>query len=294
MNDKHQPKKVAKLTLPKVHARKYFSMNLKDLQHLEDLFSGLGKLNKKWIHQNAPSPKTEWMYVSVKGKIWGYGYGPSIPATHQVVEASELVGEKLYLLRRSNLQHCDSSFFIRSSNLEQISQLFGRSKEDFIDYSGINEGVLTIDAQSGLVNKLLNTNFAIGKLKILYTLTPDKDRHYNAGATVADIHNVGWASSEAYEFLHIGSQNKDEVHARGAKVTGERPQDESRKIKRIERLHRFDNPILDIFDTYLQKGRGWHSLVLHGLREKFGLDEKNDSLLYSLDSSPLYEPYRKQ
>ena len=279
------------LDAPKLTLKKVRTLGEVEFEKVYREFSGK---NRGWMHENAPDPKVSWMYVSPRGKIWGYGYGNIFPSTRQVIDASGIVRTPLLLMLRQNQQYCDVSFFLTESHQEQVGKIFDRPRSDFEDYNGLNEGILTVYAQSGLVNKLRNALFAIGRLKKLKTRSAIKEgKIYSSGAIIADITNIGWASSDAYDYLHIASQNADEVHSRGSKVTGERLGDSEKRVKRIERLHRDNDAIIDIFDTYAVKSRGWHPLILYGPREEFGVIKDDlEGTSKHFDWMPLYESYQ--
>lgn len=291
------------LKLPRKERKKVLmpSMSLRDYNSLgkegfDELCEQLSDKNRDWIKENAPNQKISWMYVSRRGRIWGYGEGSIVPTDSQTREAANFnhIRTPLFLLKRNNSQYCDTSFFMKKGEVVKVAELFNRCEEDFSDYRNLNEGIATIQAQSGLVNKLVNARYAVGKLIVRKTLKPGEGRdgvHYKTGAVVVNITGINWASH--CEVLHLGAQDKTEVHKRGGKVTGERPGEEDRKIKRIQLLHRVSDPIIDIFDTWEIKSRGWNSLVLHGAREEFGAPAELEKETIYFNWFPLHEPYAR-
>ena len=225
--------------------------------------------NRKLLNRLMSDPKISWMYVNKGGRVYGSGEGLTTPSAYQTREGAKWMDTPLFLITRSNLQYCDVSYFTRGEHKRKIGEILDRPDDDFFDYQQPGDGIVTINAQSGLINKLTEAGFAVGKLKVLKPKIDEQ--RYSCGATIADVQNVHYILSG--KVLHIASQNADEVHKRGSRVRGERPNEEG-TIERIERVHRFDDPVVDIIITYEMKSGGCNPLVLFGPRQIY--DRKLD------------------
>ena len=290
-NEKVALARDVELSVPKWGLRDYLRMPESEFAGLCDVLSAD---NRKWFKEYALNAKTSWMYVSPRGEIWGYGEGDFRPTTEQTRESAQFRGIRrpLFLLSRPTGEYCDTSFFLPTERVLDVAEIFGRETEEFKDYRGLDAGISTINAQSGLVNNLIKHRFAIGALGVHKPLMPgqtDKKKGYTIGGVYANVTNINWASS--CSILHLGIQNKIEVHKRGGTVTGER-EGEKGRIRRIELLNRINSdPIVNIFDTWKIKSRGWNSLILHGNREEYNAIDESADEARQFDWFPLHAPY---
>jgi len=199
------------------------------------------------------------------------------------------------LLKLDQGQFRDRTYFFKAKNAEEAYGLLGIEEDDVMLFK---EDIVTVNAQSGLTSKLLKAGWALGELGRRVPLGWDKKTRHQHGATVVDITNVG---PNYVGDLCIRSQNKATVNLRGSKVTGERKGDENRNVPvtRIERLHRLDCPILDIYDTWEDYARGLqikvNPLILHGDRANFdpGMEEERNPMTESFNVE-LYVPGKQE
>jgi hypothetical protein len=251
------------IEIPKLTNKQYFGM---PGMQFEKMCNALWGHNKRQLRNLFPEVNTSWMYIDRQGRMYGFGEGNVIPSAYQTREGSRMMGIQLFLIRRNNFSYCDSSYFMRASLKPRAAEAFGRGIDDFHDYNEEGDGVVTINAQSGIVEKLIEAGFAVGRLKRMKPLVNPKDAdsgRYSCGATTADVYNVHPSLGE--KVLYIASQNAAEVHKRGSKVRGERENDKG-TVLRVERLHRLDDPVLDIIVTYEMRKPHGNPLILHGTR----------------------------
>ncbi len=250
---------------------RYFSM---DLRELSAIMEELGIKNRKWMNRNLGKTVT-WVLVDKEGEIIEESERPIVPSYTGIKERATREKRQIYMFIRSSQQYRDTTYFLSTEYVDSVAMSLDRDSDDFFGYLSPVEGISTINAQSGLVGKL-REGYALGKLsrkKPLLEPGNYESGGYNQGATVADIDNA--LNSEHNQVVHIASQNVHLVHARGSKTGNEGFG--SVATLRLERLHRFDNPILDIFDTYRfysdrSSGSGFNlkpNLVLFGLRKDF-------------------------
>lgn len=250
---------VPELKLADITDDAYFSMHPVEL---EKIMRSVSRENKRWMTTMLPSTAS-WAYISRDKEIWGVGEGDLSPSVNQTREAAKWVKKPLFLFTNCQQRYRDTTYFLEQSAAESIEGLTKIPKIYFQPYLDDRSGVVAVNAQSGKVNAL-KKYYAIGTLAVMKPRDNRSEERHTVGATVADIRYVGWDHIET--ILYIASQSAEEVHARGSKVRGER-RGEKGRILRIERLHRFDDPILDIFDTYRMKREDfWRPLVLHGPR----------------------------
>jgi hypothetical protein len=279
-----------RLRVPRMSRRSYAAT---ELDEMGELCEELSEKNRKWFQKHAPSKRTHWMYVNSQGQIWGHGESNLVPCADDLKEASRLHGNNLFLLKLDQSQFRDRTYFFKAGNAQEAYDLLGIEEDEVMPF---REDIVTVNAQSGLTSKLLKAGWALGELGRRVPLAWDKQSRHQYGATVVHITNIG---PDYVGDLHMGSQNKAMVNLRGSKVTGQRKGDENRNVTRIERLHRFDCPILDIYDTFEDYARGLqikvNPLVLHGERETFdpGMEEERNPMTESFKVE-LYVPGRKE
>lgn len=267
---KHRPE----IKLDALSDEVYFSM---DLRELSTIMEELGVQNRSWMNRNLEKTII-WVLVDKDGEIIEESDRSITPTYREVREQAERDGKQLYMFVRSPGMYRDVTYFIDSEYVDGVAMIFDRDPDDFFTYLDQIEGVKTVNAQSGLINKLKEKKYAIGKLsRIKPLLEPgnEKSGGHDYGATIANINNA-WKMGHD-QLVHIASQNIHLVHAKGSKVSGERVG--SKNYTRFERLHRFDDPILDIFDTYRFYSERFEirpNLVLFGSRRDFdpGLEQR--------------------
>lgn len=254
---------MAKLTLklPKISGKDLKGMNGIEF---DEFCEKISKANRKWINNKFPTKQTSWAYVTKKGRIFDSSENPAIPSITQTRENYRFAGELVFLLLRPGCQYLDMVFFLESSEKGEIADIFEMPKKEFQEYINKDTGIVYVNAQSGLVNKIKNI-YSTGYLKTLSVLSEEGIRH-KEGATTAEISNIGAAGKRIY----MASQIQEAVEARGKKVRVSK--DSEGPLIRVERLHRFDDPILDIFDTYDISVMGY-PLILYGSRERYNPKE---------------------
>jgi len=267
------------LKLDPISADEYFTM---DPMRLDKLMSHLSVKNRRWMNVMLPSTTT-WVYLNSEGEVWGQGEGNVVPSTPQTREAASWIKQPLYLLMRSQSRYRDITFFMETSAVHDLEQRLQIPDNYFFPYIDKSTGITSVNAQSGTVN-LLKDDYAMGSLKTQQPRDEATDTRFQHGATVADVRYVGW--EHPHPILYIASQNMIAVHGRGRRVRGERPGEKS-KIIRVERQHRFDDPILDIFDTYnfLQQD-GWKPFILYGPRAVYDTHREEAFLPKHADLAP--------
>ncbi|MEK6861720.1 MAG: hypothetical protein AABY07_07155 [Nanoarchaeota archaeon] len=251
----------------------YFSM---DLRELITIMEELGVQNRSWMNRNLEKTIV-WVLVDKDGEIIEESDRSIIPTYREVREQAKKEDRQLYMFVRSPDEYRDVTYFLDAEYVDSIAMILSRDSDDFFPYLDPIEMIRTINAQSGLTNKL-KEKCAVGKLyqlKPLFEPGNEKEGGHNYGSTVVNIDNA-WMSGHD-QLIHIASQNIHLVHARGSKVSGERSG--SKNCTRFERLHRFDDPILDIFDTYRFYSERFEikpNLVLFGSRKEFdsGLEQR--------------------
>lgn len=244
---------------------RYFSIPLRELSAVME---ELGMQNRKWMNRNLEKTVT-WVLVDKEGEIIEESDRPIVPSYHEIRKRGTRDRMQIYMFIRSGEKYRDTTYFLGRDYIKDISMIFERDPSDFFEYLNSVEGIVTVNAQSGLVNKL--SKYAAGRLtRVIPLLIPgDKKGGAHAyGATVADIGDA-WENGQE-QIVRIASQNIHTVHANGSKVSGERTG--SKNSTRFERLHRFDDPVLDLFDTYRFYSERFNmksDLVLFGPRKDF-------------------------
>ena len=259
----------------------YFSM---DLRELSMVMEELGIVNRGWMNR-CLGKTTVYVLVDKDGEIIEESDRSIVPSYDGVRKRALKEGRQIYMFIRSSNEYRDVTYFLDTDSVDAVGKIFDRASDDFFTYLDPVEGISTINAQSGLVNKL-KSGYAFGKLyrkKPLLEPGNPKGGGHACGATVVDIDNA-WESNHDQR-VHIASQNIHLVHARGSKTGNEGFG--SATTTRLERLHRFDDSILDIFDTYRFYSDGSRgdrfnlrlSLILYSLRKDFSPKLEEESLL---------------
>ena len=252
MNDEKVQEPVLKL--PPITVLDYCEMRHGEFM---DLVSQASELNQGWMRRNFP-PGIDWAVV-VDGKIVHSGDHPPFPNEIRIRQFG-MRGYAPYLLMKS-VPRRDLRFFFRGEFQSDICQLLGMSHDEVESYSEPEEGIVTLATTSGSLNKLLE-KYALGSLAVLQPKIDEKRRHA-IGATTVKVYNHQFGG----KYLYIAAQIADHVHQRGGKTAEEREPD---RWYRVERRHRFDDPIADILDTYdMVKQQDWPPLVLYRSRDKY-------------------------
>ena len=212
--------------------------------------------NEAWIRQNLP-PEARWGVVQ-GGILVDHGFGFKVPNEIEIRGyRGKTANDTPYLLTRK-ISRQDLEIFFRTPDMVRITGLVQRTDQDFETYLQATENTSTGHLPSGSLNKLKDS-FALGALGTQIPLTPDRDERHSIGATTAKVHN--WqALGMPNRTLYFSSQFLEHIHARGLKTEADRDP----SILRVERLHRFDDPIADILDTYdVMREEGWPSIILY-------------------------------
>jgi hypothetical protein len=228
-----------------------------DSQEFDGLCEKLYKQNREWFRQETSNNPTVTGILVVGKKLEEVYHTNGFPSYFEIQRRSQTEGKKVFLLTRPN-PYLDLVLYFQTKNSEMITELLKREKQDVKSYLEPVEGISQLNCQSGLLNNIEDA-FAIGELKYEKTLIrqskPELGR-YEQGATVATIEHPSYKMR-----LRITSQSEKEVHLRRAKTIEEK---RPGNWERIERLHRFDDPILDIFDTYeMKKRENWPDLLVY-------------------------------
>ncbi len=243
---------------PKISKKNYMKLSGPEF---DDLCNDALQCNKEWFRETTgKNPHAVWILV-LGNKAIEVGYKNIVPSVTTVREHSQ-GNKKAYLLVRPQRQYQDLMLFFREKTEGRVLDALHRERSDLKYHLDESEGMQSMYVQSGLLNKL-HKQFALGSMELQAPLTGKKKeiKHVH-GAYVAHIRNKEYQGKH----LAISSQSKKDIHARGSKTIDEKLPDQ---WMRIERLHRFDDPVLDIFDTYETRGqRKWPELVLYKPRNK--------------------------
>jgi len=225
-------------------------LNLSNSQ-LSMFFNKATKQNEEWFDESTKNTNLYW--ILMKGdRIRTMGYSnDDMPTMDDIKKMSKENGEVYSLLFNPSSAIKDLEIFFQSKETSKLMKIIGKDTTPYLNNP--DEKINTKAVKSGILNKL-KKNYALGNL------INHKVLNHSLGATLAYVWNISYKGKEG---LYISSQSKREVHKRGSETI-----DEKTNRAGIERLHRFDDPILDIFDTYDQK-IGKPSLILYrGIRLK--------------------------
>lgn len=240
-----------------------YDLKKMDIIDYEEFSEEISKKNRKWIKQNFPNDYVTWAIVTKTGTIIDYGKGNYRPCVSQIGNEWRLHKKPVFLLTRSEDSYCGTTYFVEASEKSDLGELLKKTHKDFDTYHSKGMDIALIDAQSGLVDKLVKIGkYALGQLKKKETKINGDEA--GVGATVAKVINVG----KRHRNIYIASQIQEAVETRGKKVTYSKMAKKP-EFRRIERLHRFDDSILDIFDTYKILVPRGNLLILYGSKTKF-------------------------
>ncbi|MFH0832475.1 MAG: hypothetical protein V1900_01995 [Candidatus Aenigmatarchaeota archaeon] len=239
---------MTKFAVPGLSIDEYFQ-----LSHIEfdELCKQLYQDNKKWLNETLNDPVVHSVLVTSDGRILKSRYDNSVLTAEQVRDAARIYGSLVYQLSRPT-RFLDVNLYFQDASEHEVLTALERSRDGVSRYKG---HVKTAKSQSGSLEKLSNV-FIVGRMEEL--IPSIKGERYEEGATVAysqPMEVFGWKR------LHIASQSAEKVHQRNARTMDER---EPGKWLRIERLHRFDDPVLDMFDTYdIERLPAWPGMILY-------------------------------
>jgi hypothetical protein len=250
-NDKTTGSKPLKFIIPQISSTAYRTLTGPEF---DDLCDNLVHTNRDWIRQNMPDINTTWVIV-VGGKIVEESHSDILPSIYEVTRRSR--GKDLaFLLTRPRKQYLGLELYFRNENIDSVVDLLKRDRQEVEDYRERVEGISFIQAQSGILNKLEDA-FALGRMRyecpLLYGET---EKRHHQGAYSATITHTSFQRS-----IRLASQSQSEINARGIKTLDQR---QPERWIRMERLHRFDDVVIDMFDTYASKKQPeWPALVLY-------------------------------
>lgn len=223
----------------------------------EDLCATVLEKNRLWARGAMKNPNTYWIVVLDSGKVIERGDSNLVPSFFQVREMTN--GKRGYLLYRPGEKYCDTELFLPTTEDDIVGERLGRSVRDIQSYLNPVEGISHVHVQSGHLPRL-QEGFALGQ--VVYEsplLKGSKETRHSEGSSSARISIKGFP-----KIVRVASQSLAEVNARGIKTLDQRQPD---KWVRMERLHRFDDAIVDMFDTYnFKKDATWPSLLLYRKR----------------------------
>jgi hypothetical protein len=247
---------------PKVTALEYLTMTVEEFT---EMCEGLYRTNEKWFDATINDKGVTSALVTHSGKVVETSCRETVLSVIQITEKSREYGQMVYQLIRSPT-YMDTMIYFRETNVDAILDLLDRKKEDV----GIHkEEIRKLRMQSGALRKLRD-DFLLGAMKDFRPRVGDI--RYAEGATIAKVENYDFGDGKS---LYIASQSADKAHERGRKTIVDR---EPERWIRMERLHRVDDPVLDIFDTYrINKSENWPELVLYKIVRKKSNNNVNGS-----------------
>jgi hypothetical protein len=216
--------------------------------------------NEQWVRENMP-PNVQWAIV-VGGDIVDTGdFGGLVPSAFQTREKST-ARRRAYLVMRPS-SYLDTDLFFRSAYEQDILGIFERDPKHAFSHLDESEGIMSLRCRSGVLSTM-EEGYALGMLKVQKPKREDGEGQHTEGATVCTVRNMLYRGKP----LYIAAQPAALVHRRGKRTQSDRDPD---RAFRIERHHRFDDPVLDIMDTYDiemgSAGEQWPPLVLYKSRK---------------------------
>jgi hypothetical protein len=220
----------------------------------DDLCEKVAHDNREWMRQNMPDIHTQWIIV-VNGRVVEESHSDVLPSAYEVTRRSK--GNNLaFLLTRPKRQYLGLELYFQTSESQAVVQLLGRDLDEVEPYLQEVEGISHIDAQSGSLVKLVN-QFALGRMRYeCPLLNGEEEKRHFQGAYSATITHPSFEKK-----VRMTSQSQAEVNARGIETLAQKQPD---RWLRVERLHRFDDAVVDMFDTYARKKQeSWPALILY-------------------------------
>jgi len=226
-----------KLKIPKIPIERFgkFSDN-----EMKRIFEDISRKNKSYIAENCGRVNGEWILYRNKSSFTIGLAGERPPSMEEIRTQSIARREPVYLLTSDVSTPKDLQLFFLSpverKVMESIKEKDSIKEREIQFYGDLREDikVKVTEIPSGLIDKLKSTDrYLIGALQ---ELVPNGMK---VGATAALFQHKG-------ETVQVASISQDSVRKRGYKTRSERF-----GWKRIERIHRTDDAVLDIFDTFL-------------------------------------------
>ena len=211
-----------------------------DSREWAEYCKGLSRRNKRWIEANLPKD-ADHLFVNREGKILVVAYWHPGDTIDRDVRR-ELRGKEHFMLRESDEDLTDTVLYFEERAREEVIKGLKIDLDDVDLYSDELSGIYTCFGESGLITRMKEF-VALGNLKVVKPMR--NGRRYSQGATEVEIENFNKSKFN----LYIGSQDPTIVHALGLRSIVDQP-DKAGKINYLTRLHRFDDPILDIFETW--------------------------------------------
>ncbi len=236
-------------------------MAYREMTHSQytDFVEQVSNANQSFMRLNLPGEE-KWAVVT-GGRIVKAGFGYKIPNEIEI-RAFGTRTETPYLLTRKISQR-DIEIFGQVLSLPQIRKLLGENCT-VSPYGPTEEEIIRIPTQSGNLNKL-EDQFVLAGLAIQQSLFRGRHgKRHVIGATVARAFNKPEVFGD--RMLFIASQWEDHVHARKGMTEDDRAPG---RFYRLERHHRIDEPVTDIFDTYdlAREGQIWPDLILYRAKD---------------------------
>jgi hypothetical protein len=216
-----------------------------------DLAHDISVQNQAWFRQNA-DPSSLWAIV-VGDKIVEQSKALPLPNRISIRRHGTNTFPPYLVIRDTTPR--DIRILFEKKHLELVQSTLGANPADFEHHEPSSFSLETHATQSGALNKLV-PYFALGKIRVLNI------HGHTSGATTVIVQRPLFDGKQ----LYMSSQIAEHVHARGQKTSEERYPEQ---FLRVERRHRFDDPKVDIFDTYnMIRQQGWPDLLLYWNRAK--------------------------
>jgi len=220
-----------KIKLPKISISKYGKLSDNEMKRL---LEDISRKNKAYVDENCRRVDGEWILYRNRSSI-AIGLAGQRPPSMETIRTESIArGEPVYLLTSDVSTPRDLQLYFLSPIQRKVIESIG--DREIQDYGDLRKDikVKVTEIPSGLIDKLKSTDrYLIGALQ---ELVP---KGMKVGATAALFQHKG-------ETVQVASISQDSVKKRGYKTRSEKF-----GWKRIERVHRSDDAVLDIFDTFL-------------------------------------------
>jgi hypothetical protein len=247
-----------KFVMPPLDRRTYLAMMGPEFG---DFCKEVAQMNKRWVREHLDDDNTSWAVV-VDGKIIESSSRVELPSVEYVRSMSTPESVAI-LISRPTTQLKDKTIYFDSGSSKKICDLLKADNAEVRSYREPVEAINCLDTRSGALPKLAG-EFGVANLTYLKVLIGEELRPN--GVYVARIPG----DFHGGRSLDIDSQSETQINKRGFKTLSQR---EPGKWIRLERLHRYEDPILDIMNTYAScRGTGWPELVLCRDRNKHTRD----------------------
>ena len=224
---------------PEISSTEYRKM---DHQRRWEYFQQLSQRNRRWVNAHLPE-KANYLAVTRNGGILQEGYWV-LGTTADKAERRKLDrdGVEYFILQPTEKEHADTVFFFEEKALSIIQDEF-RSVDDTNYKKHEGDNIWTFFGDSGRINNLLKRrNVAVGRL---FKTCPKVNGEYRGpGATEVKItHQKEGVRHDMY--LH--SASPDHLRLLGLSTTADDP---NTQYRHFQLLHRYDDPVLNIFDSW--------------------------------------------